>query len=513
MVVIEDLVPLRSLFSSLATDGARECVDVIETHISRVFLVGDRAWKTKRPVKLPYVDFSTPELRLAACAKEVELNSKTAPGLYIACHRICEQPGGRFVLDGEGRLVDATVEMRRFDQSNLLDQLALAGELTPALMNETARMIARFHREAPVVRGTGGAEAMARVLDINQAGLAASSLFQEGERARFDIAFRAALSRHEVLLDRRAREGKVRHCHGDLHLKNICVLDQVPRLFDCIEFNEEIATVDVLYDLAFLLMDLWHRGLFALANLVVNRYLDETGDDDGFSLLPFFMAVRAAVRAHVTAMLVEGRKGSEGEADQPRAYFDLAITLLREEVPALVAIAGLSGSGKTSVSEMLAARLGPPPGARIVESDRIRKALYSVAPEVRLPSDAYNSDVSQRVYREMASRAADILGRGGSVVAAAVFERSLDRAAIEAAAQAAGRPFLGVWLDADPARLRQRVEERRGGSSDATLDVLDKQLRRNIAYAEWARIDADRDLKAIVEDVLSRFERSDLPTR
>lgn len=502
----ENLAPLTALFGSLASEGARERVDVIETHISRIFLVGDRAWKTKRPVKLPYVDFSTPELRLAACAKEVELNSKTAPGLYIACHRIAEQPDGRFVLDGEGRLADAAVEMRRFDQSNLLDQLALAGKLTPALMNETAHMIACFHREAPAVRGPGGAEAMARVLDINQAGLAASSLFQEGEKARFDIAFRAALARHGALLDRRAKEGKVRHCHGDLHLKNICVLDQMPRLFDCIEFNEEIATVDVLYDLAFLLMDLWHRGLFVLANLVVNRYLDETGDDEGFSLLPFFMAVRAAVRAHVTATLVEGGGGTEGGADQPRAYFDLAIGLLREEVPALVAIAGLSGSGKTSVSEMLAPVLGPPPGARIVESDRIRKALYRVAPEIRLPSDAYGSEVSQRVYREMVSRSAGILGQGGAVVAAAVFERSPDRAAIQAVAQNTGRPFLGVWLDAAPARLRQRVDERRGGPSDATVDVLEKQLGRNIAYMDWERIDADRDLKTIVEDVLSRLE-------
>jgi uncharacterized protein len=282
-----------------------EPIEIIETHISRIFLAGERAWKMKRAVKLPYVDFSTPDLRLAACAKEVELNAKTAPELYLGFHRITEEAGGRLALDGPGHLVDAVVEMRRFDQSKLLDRMALAGELTPALMTRTARMIARFHGEAPIDRGRGGRAIMSGVLDINEAGFSTSRVFGGAELSSFKRAFREALDHHTVCLDRRAAEGRVRRCHGDLHLRNICLLDGAPRLFDCIEFSEEIATVDVLYDLAFLLMDLWHRDFAPLANLVANRYLDETGDEDGFSLLSFFMAVRAAVRAHVTATLLE----------------------------------------------------------------------------------------------------------------------------------------------------------------------------------------------------------------
>ena len=158
--------------------------------------------------------------------------------------------------------------MVRFDQSKLLDRMAVAGALTPGLMTEIARMIVRFHRGAPVLHASRRRANMAAVLDINEAGFAASSIFAASEIAAFNAAFRATLARYASLLDRREAAGKVRRCHGDLHLRNICLLDGEPRLFDCIEFNDQIATIDVLYDLAFLLMDLWHRGFPELANLV-----------------------------------------------------------------------------------------------------------------------------------------------------------------------------------------------------------------------------------------------------
>ena len=505
-MIVEDQAAPTALLTNAAFHGIHGRVDVIETHISRIFLAGERAWKMKRAVKLPYVDFSTPELRLAACIKEVELNAKTAPDLYIGCHRITWEGDGRLALDGPGRLADAVVEMRRFEQSSLLDRMALAGKLTPALMGETAHIVARFHHNAPIVHGRGGTDTMAGVLGINEAGFAVSHLFGEAETVGFNKAFHAALTRHSALLDRRTTEGKVRRCHGDLHLRNICLIDGTPRLFDCIEFSEEIATVDVLYDLAFLLMDLWHRGFAASANLVMNRYLDETGDDGGFSLLPFFMAVRAAVRAHVTATFFKEGGTAAGLVDEARSYFHLALALLQEPPPRLVAIAGLSGSGKTSVAEKLAPHLGAPPGARIVESDRIRKALHGVPAETRLSGDAYRSEVSQRVYREMARRTGLILRQGGSVAADAVFERPTDRAAIEAEARSLGLPFLGLWLDADPMRLRQRIETRRGGPSDATVDVLEHQLQRHVDYPDWTRIDAGRDLETIVADIRSHLE-------
>jgi uncharacterized protein len=506
-MIVEDQAAATALLTDPAFHGVHGRVDVIETHISRIFLAGDRAWKMKRAVKLPYVDFSTPELRLAACAKEMELNARTTPELYVSSHRITREANDRLALDGSGRLVDAVVEMRRFRQSSLLDRMALAGKLTPALMSETARMVARFHRDAPIDRVRGGGATMAGVLDINEAGFATSHVFREAEMVPFNQAFRSALARYSDLLDRRAAAGKVRRCHGDLHLRNICLIAGAPRLFDCIEFSEELATIDVLYDLAFLLMDLWHRGFADFANLVMNRYLDEADDDDGFPLLPFFMAVRAAVRAHVTATLVEEGGEAAGLVDEARSYFELARALLETHPPHLLAIAGLSGSGKTTVAEMLAAKTGAPPGARIVESDRIRKAFHDVPPETRLPAEAYRPEVSEKVYREMARRAGFILRQGGAVVADAVFERPSDRRRIEAQARENGASFLGFWLDADAATLRQRVGARRVGPSDATVEILQRQLERRIDYSGWVRIDATRGLDATAAAMLAHVER------
>lgn len=505
-----DQMATTAFLSEPVTYGIIGPVETIETHISRIFLAGDRAFKMKRAVKLPYVDFSTPELRLAACRKEVELNSVTAPGLYLGARRIRRETGGELVFDGDGELVDAVVEMKRFEQSALLDHMAEAGALTPELMTRTALMIARFHRQAPVMHAKGGAANLAGVLDINKAGFATSHVFSDTEVEALDAAFRKALMRHGDVLNQRQLAGKVRRCHGDLHLRNICLLGDEPCLFDCIEFNENIATVDVLYDLAFLLMDLWHRGFPELANLVANRYLDETDNEDGFALLPFLMAIRAAVRAHVTGTQVEEDGDPSGKLRaEARAYFDLAADFLKERPARLVVIGGLSGSGKTTVAEALAAYVGAAPGARIIESDRIRKAMHGVPPETRLPEKAYRPEVSERVYRDMAWRSSLTLAEGGSAVADAVFERQQDRVRMERAAEDRHAPFLGVWLDVAPDVLWRRVAQRHGGPSDATVEILSRQLERNVGEITWCRVDASRQPAAIVADILSRSRTLD----
>ncbi|MEW6630132.1 MAG: AAA family ATPase [Pseudomonadota bacterium] len=498
------------LLRTPATYGEVDPVELVETHISRVFLVGQHAFKLKRAVKLPYVDFSTPELRLAACQKEVDLNSLTAPGLYVGVRRITRDGDG-FALDGSGELVDAAIEMVRFDQSRLLDQMAIAGKLTPGLMTQVARMVARYHRGAPTIHAGSGSSNIAGVLGINAAGFATSRVFGEAEIGSLTEAFHATLARHSDLLDLRESAGRVRRCHGDLHLRNICLLDGEPSLFDCIEFNDQIATVDVLYDIAFLLMDLWHRGFPQLANLTMNRYLDEADDEDGFILLPFFMAVRAAVRAHVTATQVE-----EGCADpsalvaEARCYFDLARELLVERSPRLVAIGGLSGSGKTTIAEALAPQIGAPPGARIVESDRIRKAMHGVPAETRLPDRAYRPGVSERVYRQIAWRAELILAEGGSVVADAVFDNPAYRDEIERVAGNRAIPFAGFWLSADPSVLWHRVNKRKGGPSDATVDILARQLQGHAGPLSWSQVECDRNVAEIAAEMLACVESAAL---
>lgn len=505
-MIVEDQSGTVAFLSDPATYGAREPVEMVETHISRIFMVGDRVYKMKRAVKLPYVDFSTPALRLAACRKEVELNGAATPELYLGVRTVTRSADGRLELDGTGELVDALVEMARFPQECVFDHLAQAGGLTPQLMTETARMIVRFHRSAPVIRGGGGAANVAGVLDINDAAFASFHVFDDAAVATLNGAFRAMLDRHSALLDARERAGKVRRCHGDLHLRNLVLLEGQPRLFDCIEFNDRIATVDTLYDLAFLLMDLWHRGFAAFANRVMNRYLDEADDEDGFPLLPFFMALRAAVRAHVTATQIEEGADADGAlAAEARSYFDLAGSLLSQRPARLVAIGGFSGTGKTTVAEALAPRLGLPPGARIVESDRIRKAMHGVPAETHLPAKAYASEVSDRVYSEMTLRAGLILAEGGTVVADAVYDRSPNRTHIAEVAAARAVPFTGIWLEADPALLWERVRDRRSGPSDATVDVLAGQLARAVEGVEWQRLDASRPTDSLVTDILAHI--------
>ena len=254
-------------------------------------------------------------------------------------------------------------------------------------------------------------------------------------------------------------------------------------------------------------MDLWHRGFFEFANLVANRYLDESDDEDGFVLVPFFMAVRAAVRAHVTATQANSSSVDvEKLAAEARSYFDLARLMLEKHPARLIAIGGLSGSGKTTIAEALAAHVGAPPGARIVESDRIRKAMHGVAPETRLPEKAYRPEVSVKVYHQMGWRASLILSEGGSVVADAVFDNASNRELIERAAREASVTFVGVWLHTDPSVLLQRVSARRESVSDATIDILARQLQRNVDDVGWVRLDAALGAAEIVGRIL-RLDR------
>lgn len=485
------------LCSRRAFGADRPPDETISTHISTVLLLGDRAFKLKRPVRLPYVDLSSPDRRLQLCERELELNRRTAPYLYRQVHRITLEPDARLALNGSGPLVDAVLEMRRFDGAMLFDKLAGAGTLTGAQIEDLADVIAGFHRSAPVADDSGGAERLRRVLDVNTRAFAGAPHLRPDAVAAADVACRAALARHAALLDQRARDGCVRRVHGDLHLRNICLIDGRPILFDCLEFDEDLATTDVLYDLAFVLMDLWHRGAKRLANILFNRYLDATGDDAGIPLLPLFMAVRAAVRAHVTARTaITGQTALEAQG-----YLDLCRELLGESPPTLTAIGGYSGSGKSTVATAVAPCLGAAPGARIVSSDRFRKRLFGVAARVRLPADAYRAEVSIRVYAELAETAERVLRSGRSVIADAVFDRQADRDRLAGIAARTGVAFRGIWLDAPGRTLVDRVAQRRDDPSDATPEVVAQQIARRGEPTDWTTIRADVEATGVIAAV------------
>lgn len=475
-------------------DNANE-VRTVETHISLVFIARTLAWKLKKAVRHPYLDFSTAKQRLAICERELVLNRRTAPDIYRRVRRLVRDANGKLALNGEGSLVDAVVEMACFDDDRLLDRMAQRGELTPRLVARLAAIIAGFHAatERSADGACSGSGRLEAVLRINEAGLeAARELFGDGPVAEVVEATRDLWERHRPLLDERQRAGRVRLCHGDLHLRNIVEIDGQPVLFDCLEFDEEMATTDILYDLAFLLMDLWHRDLKALSNLLFNRYLDAVDETVGLPLLPLFLAMRATVRAHVLAtQAVEGSaEGRQAIATEAGAYLDLARDLLTPRPARLIAIGGYSGSGKSTTAAAVAHGIGAPPGARILCSDRIRKKLFGVEPETRLPEEAYRPEISAKVYALQREEAGKALATGQSVIADAVFDRSGERVAIEALAGEMSVAFQGIWLEAPEPTLVERIAHRRGDPSDATADVVRAQLYRDPGPLDWLRIDS-----------------------
>ncbi|WP_112661562.1 AAA family ATPase [Microvirga flavescens] len=494
--------------------GTRSSVQTISTHASRIFLTGEKAYKLKLAVHFPYLDYSTPHKRHEACLKEFELNSRTAPALYVGVRTITRKADGGLEIDGDGSLVDALLEMRRFDQDCLFDRMAQNGSLTGAIVSDLAHQIAAFHREAPINREMGGVKGIAQVLDINDRSLRATGLVADDVAATVAARFQETLLEHSQVLEKRRLSGRVRRCHGDLTLRNICLWQGVPTLFDCIEFDESIATIDVLYDLAFLLMDLWHREQRDLASILLNRYLDETDEADGLGLVPFFMAIRAAVRAHVTAIQAKNALASDSAHLRAEAmqYFDLAQSLLQPSPPALVAIGGLSGSGKSTVASLSAPYLGSTPGARILSSDRIRKRLFGVSAQTRLPEAAYQPEISAKVYETQRREATIALACGAAVVVDAVFDRPDERKKIEKIAAEGGVSFSGYWLDASEKVLVSRVMSRLNDPSDATVDVVVKQVSRDCGEIDWVRLDASRDPATISDDILRRCGIGTVPS-
>jgi predicted kinase len=303
---------------------------------------------------------------------------------------------------------------------------------------------------------------------------------------------RFAVDRVGELLDRRRDAGFVRHCHGDLHLRNIVLLDGQPTLFDAIEFNDEISSIDVLYDLAFLLMDLWRLGLHHHANVLWNAYLAEGGDVDGVPLMPLFLSCRAAIVAKTTATAA-GLQAEAGRRQELRTlardYLALAESLLEPPPPRLIAVGGLSGSGKSTLAMDLAPSIGAAPGAVVIRSDEIRKRLCGVPPLEQLGPEGYTDDVSRRVYATLMQHADTIVRGGSAVIADAVFARSGDRGAIEHVAAAAGIPFIGLWLEAPESVLLSRVERREADASDAGAGVVRQQLTQQVDAIGWHRLD------------------------
>lgn len=470
-------------------------VERIDTHAASVFLAGDRAWKIKRPVRLPYLDFSTRPRRWAALRAELRLNAATAPGLYLGLWAVAVGDGAPALLPAEAAGSEDAAEpvllMRRFPADAALDRVAAAGALTPELARRAGDAVADLHAAAPVRRGAGAAAALAAVADGNIAEMRTrpvlfSPVAVDGLAA--DTA--AALRRWGALLEARGLAGRVRRCHGDLHLGNMVLWEGRPTPFDAIEFDEDLATVDVLYDIAFLVMDLERLGLRAAAHGVLDRWLERTGDWGGLGALPLFLSLRAAVRAKVAAAM--------GRDDAALADLDLARRLLAPVPARVVAVGGLSGTGKTTVARGLAPWLGAAPGAAVLRSDVMRKRLWGVAPEVPLPPAAYAPAVTAAVYDRLV-RWAEVLARAGrAVIVDAVSARPDEREAVARAARLAEVPFTGLWLEAPVAERCRRVSSRGPDASDADAEVAAAQEGYRPGALAWHRVAAGGDTAEVL---------------
>ena len=489
----EDQSRVIAFLSSPAAHGGA-AVERIDTHTSIVFLAGERAWKLKRAVRYDYLDYSTADRRRAMCEAEVRVNRRTAPGLYRGVTAVTRQTDGSLSLGGDGAAVDWLVEMVRFDQNTLFDRLAEAGVLPLKLMNPLAQTIARFHAHADTSTG-GGWEAMRRIINGNANGFThdAGGILDRCTCQNLTNRARFVLDRAGSLLDQRCDNGFVRHCHGDLHLRNVLLWEGRPTLFDAIEFNDDIASIDVLYDLAFLLMDLWRLGLPHHANAVWNGYLAETMDLEGLPLMPLFLSCRAAVMAKTTAT------SARLESDQGRRqalettandYLAFANRLLDPAPPRLVALGGFSGTGKSTLAMLLASSLGAAPGAVVLRSDAIRKRLCKVKPAEHLGPEGYTDEISQRVYAKLLADADTVVRGGFAVLADAVFANPVNREAIQHVAAAAGVPFTGVWLEAPESVLMRRVKGRKADVSDAGAAVIQRQRTYPLGELRWHRLDA-----------------------
>lgn len=484
-------------------------VSCIATHAAMVFLAGERAYKLKRAVKLPYLDFSTLEKRRGAIHRELEVNAKTAPELYLSVLPVTRAKAG-FELGGSGEIVDWLLVMRRFGQEALLDAMAAKGEFEREHAASLAQTIEHFHRQAPRLKTAGFGGRLERVAADLEGALCGPAAQARGLRLQDYIArLQHELGTRLPLIAAREREGFVKRCHGDLHLKNIVLWEGSPRLFDAIEFDEQLATVDVLYDLAFLLMDLWHRGLRQHANLILNHYFQRSAisEVEGLGLLPLFLSLRAAIRAMtgLHALAFKDNAAEEEAVREVKSYASLAVNMLAPAWPTLVALGGISGTGKTSVSQEIAPLIGATPGALHLRTDVERKVMQGIALDQPLSPDAYAAEARDEVYRRVFKKAEVALNSGHSVIVDAVFPEEGGRASLCELAHQSNAAFWGFWLETDASVLRDRIAGRSGDASDADVAVAAAQMKSVEPPQAWITIDASGPVSSVAAAIMRKL--------
>ncbi|NQV25280.1 MAG: AAA family ATPase [Rhodopirellula sp.] len=466
-------------------------VECIETHISSVFLTRDFAWKIKKPVSFDFLDFSTLDLRKHFCEEELRLNQRTAPELYLEVVPICGSVSSP-EIDGAGEPFEFALKMRRFDNNGLLSNIAARKRLTPEVIDDLAETIAAFHASIPRVSpesGFGRPEGIRRDALSNFVAIEELANGDAGHESAIRALHEWSIAEADRLENRfalRRAEGFVRECHGDLHLRNIFVIDGRSRLFDCVEFNESFRWIDVISEIAFLVMDLEEHGEEQFARRLLNRYLERTGDYGGLDVLKFYRVYRAMVRAKVDMIRIRDKSQTAAQrralANEFGGYLSIAGHDAAETTPAILIMHGLSGSGKTAVSQ----RIVECSSAIRIRSDIERKRIHGIDETDRATGAAatrlYSPETTRQIYCQLATLAESVIQSGFPVIVDATFLLSEERAKFRELAARLGVPFRIIACTASEAELVKRVSIRAADNrdaSDAGVAILRQQLATN----------------------------------
>lgn len=511
---------IQALKDASVFPGDHRDVEIRQTHMSVVCLTGDLAYKFKKGVRLPFADFSTLEKRKFFCEEEIRLNRRLCPDTYLGVVPLRRAPSGRLSVGGpdDGEVIDYAVRMRRLPQDRMLDEAleADSAAVTAGDMEAIAERMAAFHRRAERSDVVSAAGDPAKLREFARANFRetrkfAGSLFDGNLHASLEERTRKDFARWLPELKARAGQGRVVEGHGDLHARNICMIDPVA-IFDCIEFEPAFRCGDVATENAFLVMDLKYRRRPDLAEAYLNRYQRLAADPGQADLMPMLVRYRAMVRAKVAAIASAERELSDdehaGAVQSARTHLALAaVSAIEEDGPWWIVATGLPGAGKSHLFEALARETGWP----LLGSDRIRKDLAGAAPGDSLPEGCYSGEFSGRTYRELFRRAGELTGRSPVVLLDASFRSRGRRAEARDAAKNSGARTACVSVEtAEPVALeRLRRRERRGDSeSDAGVGVY-RRLAREFeppslaGFDRFIRAAGERPAEESVPAVLS----------
>ena len=494
--------------------GKHKVVEIRQSHIAILFLVGDKAYKLKRAVLYPEADLSTKEKRRLACVQEMKRSAVYAPGLVEKIDSVRRLDNGKIVIGGtEGQEIDTVLVMKRIPDQFLLNRMLPSKKFDRFETMDLAEKLADLHKKSKILKNKWGADTVKKLILENESVLSCfcPDIFDKKKVDELTRKSLKALSEQSRLISLRQKSGAVRKCHGDLLLSNIGYTGDDFLFFSPIEYNEHLCCIDTLYDLADVLMDFESKNLRRLNNILFNHYMAHTNDIDGFPLLPLYQSLRAARRAAVSAKKSTLLRGWDKRRMKKEAchYFDLAQHFLSGCCPILIACGGLSGSGKSRVARELGGYLDPAPGAVILRDDIIKKQIMGLAPTQKLDKKYETPAFEEVVYDILRQQAQTALSVGSCVILDALFYNENERKAVEQLAKEKGVPFVGLWMDA-PIQVRtERVKTRLRNPSDVKeKQQLEEQLNIETGPISWHRIMTDGSRKKTLQKALSFVRRA-----